>query len=150
MDGASFQVDAFGSSTSRTHERYCTNASGNNPGCYLLDKSEKLQDKGLKNRQTRSHAIILYDSVPTDCIKQVVSTKTDVILHQRTPTPRLPPKIVLKEAFGIGKSIADEDGFKIDLSVQGVPHKAVLEDEERTKRIRKLAHTLKKHSEGMR
>ena len=47
---------------------------------------------------------------------------------------------------GIGKPIADEERFKIDLRVEGVPNKAVLEDEERTKRIQKLAHTLERQS----
>ena len=32
-------------------------------------------------RQTRSNAIIFYDSVPADCIERVVNTKTKVILH---------------------------------------------------------------------
>ena len=37
--------------------------------------------------------------------------------------------------------------IKIDLRVPGVPQKAVFEDEDRTKRIRRLAHTLKNQSE---
>ena len=112
------------------------------------------QDKGLQFWQTRSHAVILYDSVPTDCIEKVVSTKTGVILHQRIPTPRSLPKIVLTDSWqvqrddqsqrhtGIGKPIADEESIKIDLRVQGVPHKAAVEDEDRTRRIWKLAHIL--------
>ena len=119
----------------------------------------KVQYKGLKFWQTRSHAIILYDSVPADCTEKEVNTKTDVILCQRTPTPRRPPKVVLKGAWqvqrddhsllrsGIGKPIAEEERFKIDLRVQGVPpHKVVREDEDRTRRIRKLAHTMESQS----
>ena len=60
--------------------------------------------------------------------------------------PRPPPNIILKEAWqvlrdeqfqrrsGIGKLIADEDKFKIE---------AVFQDEDRTRRIRKLAYILK-------
>ena len=63
--------------------------------------------------------------------------------------PRPPPKILLKEAWqvlrdeqfqrrsGIGKLIADEDKFKIE---------AVFQDEDRTRRIRKLAHILTNQS----
>ena len=81
-----------------------------------------------------------------------------MILYQRSPTPRLPPRIVLNEACqvqcddhsqrrsDIGKLIADEERFKIDVRVQGVPHKAVLE--ERTRRIRKVAHALKRQSKA--
>ena len=82
-----------------------------------------------------------------------------MILYQRIPTQRSLPKTVLKEAWrvqrdersqrraGIGKSVADEeDKFKIDFRVQGVPNKAALEDEGRTNRIQKLAHILETHS----
>ena len=48
--------------------------------------------------------------------------------------------------FGIGRLIADEERCKIDLRVQGVPHKAVLKDEDRTRRMRTLAHTPKSQS----
>ena len=36
---------------------------------------------------------------------------------------------------GVVKPLADEERFKIDLRDQGVPHRAVLEDEDRTMRI---------------
>ena len=49
---------------------------------------KKVQDKGLKVWQTRSHASILYHSVPADCIERVVSTKSEEIMHQKTSTPR--------------------------------------------------------------
>ena len=81
--------------------------------------------------------------------------KGATILYQRHPAPRPPPQIVLKEAWrvqrdevsqrrtGIEISIAEqEDKFKIDFRVQGVPHQAVLEDEGRTNRIQTLAHIL--------
>ena len=84
-----------------------------------------------------------YDSVLGDCIEKVVSTKRDAVLYRRIPTPRPLPNIVLKEAWqvqrdeesqrriGIEKSIAEQENpSKIDFRVQGVPHKAVFEDQE--------------------
>ena len=53
----------------------------------------KAQEKGLKFWQTRSDAIIFYDSVPVDRIERVVNTRT-----QKVSTPRPLPKIILKEA----------------------------------------------------
>ena len=102
----------------------------------------KAQDKGYTFWQTRSHAIIFYDSVQP------------LAFVSRTSTPRPPPKIVLREAWqvkhdkelqqqtSIEKSITgQENPFTVDFLVQGTPQKAVLEDRERTTRIRKLAHS---------
>ena len=87
-----------------------------------------------------------FTTLPADCIEKVVSTKSGQILHRRIPTPRPRPKMVLKGAWqlqqqsSIEKSIAVQDNpFNIDLRMQGVPHKAVLEDKVRTKRILRLA-----------
>ena len=50
----------------------------------------------------------------------------------------------LQVQTGIEKLIAGlENPFIIDFRVQGVPYKAVLEDQGRTNRTQKLAHTLK-------
>ena len=40
----------------------------------------KAQDEGLGLWQTRSNAIVLFDSVPADCIERVEKTKTEEIL----------------------------------------------------------------------
>ena len=56
------------------------------------------KNKGLQFWQTRSHAIILYDSVRADCIGKVVSLQGDKFLFQRVSMPRLAPKLVLKDA----------------------------------------------------
>ena len=86
------------------------------------------------------------------------SAKRDAILCQRIRAPRPPPKIVLKawqvqrdeesqRRTGIEKSIAEQENqFKIDFRVQGVPHIAVLVDQGRTSRIQELAHTPNTHS----
>ena len=41
--------------------------------CWI--NSARAQDKGLRFRQTRSHAVIVYNSVPADCIYKVTSQK---------------------------------------------------------------------------
>ena len=57
----------------------------------------RAQEKGLQLWQTRSHANILQDSVPT-CIEKSGKPQRGQILYQRIPTPRPAPKIVLKDA----------------------------------------------------
>ena len=49
--------------------------------------------------QTRSHARIVYSSVPADCIYKVISQKGEGTLFERLSTPRPAPKIVLKSAW---------------------------------------------------
>ena len=71
----------------------------------------KAQDKGLKFWQTRSH--FLYDTVPADCIERVVRTLSEVMLYQRTPTPRPPPKIVSKEARQVHRDDHSQRGSGI-------------------------------------
>ena len=76
------------------------------------------------------------------------------------PTPRRPAlKIVLEEAWrvkldAVGQKQASieisvegqDESFKIDFRVPRVPERAVLEDEGRTRRTPKLAHSSKTHS----
>ena len=53
--------------------------------------------KGLKFYQTRSNAIILYETLPAFCIPKVVRMETgEVIFEKFTASPRPPPKISLK------------------------------------------------------
>ena len=56
----------------------------------------RAQDKGLRFWQSRSHAVIVYSSVPADCIYKVISEKGERIWFERLLTPRPAPKIVLK------------------------------------------------------
>ena len=42
------------------------------------------QRKGLKFYQTWSNAIILYDTLPADCISKVVVMKSEEIIYQKT------------------------------------------------------------------
>ena len=49
------------------------------------------QEKGLQYYQTRSHAIVLYDTLPAASIEKVVCMKTQDELYQKVRlTPRLP------------------------------------------------------------
>ena len=60
----------------------------------------KAQEKGLHFFWlARSHAMILYDSVPTDCIEKEVHQGGDNTLNQRLSTPRPAPKTVLKDVW---------------------------------------------------
>ena len=54
------------------------------------------QKRGLQFYQTRSHAIVLYNSLPAFCIEKAVCTKTkEELYHKICSTPRL-QRVVLK------------------------------------------------------
>ena len=56
------------------------------------------QRKGLKFDQTRSNAIILYDTLPAYCISKAIVMKSEEIIHQKVfVSPRPPPKISYKD-----------------------------------------------------
>ena len=54
------------------------------------------QEKGLQFYQTRSHAVVLYNTLPAACIEKAVCIKNTDELHQKVRlTPRV-PRVVLK------------------------------------------------------
>ena len=56
------------------------------------------QRKGLKFYQTRSSAIILFDTLPAYCISKVVVMKSEEIIYQKVyVSPQPPPKISYKD-----------------------------------------------------
>ena len=56
------------------------------------------QRKGLKFYQTRSNAIILYDTLPAYCIPKVVVMESGEIIYEKVhASPRPPPKISFKD-----------------------------------------------------
>ena len=56
------------------------------------------QRKGLKFYQTRSNAIILYDTLPAYCIPKAFTMETGEIIYQTVyASPRPPPKISFKD-----------------------------------------------------
>ena len=53
--------------------------------------------KGLKFYQTRSNAVILFDTLPAYCIPKAVRTETGEIIYEKVfGSPRPPPKISLR------------------------------------------------------
>ena len=58
------------------------------------------QRKGLKFHQTRSNAIIFYDTLPADCTpKVVVMDSGEIICEKVCMSPRPPPKIPFKDKW---------------------------------------------------
>ena len=56
------------------------------------------QRKGLNFCQTRSNAIILYDTLPAYCISKAIVMKSEEIIYQKVHvSPRPPPKISYKD-----------------------------------------------------
>ena len=64
---------------------------------YWVDINLALK-KGLKFYQTRSNAIILHETLPAYCIPKVVRMETGEVIYEKVfASPRLPPKISLKQ-----------------------------------------------------
>ena len=56
------------------------------------------QKKGLKFYQTRSNAIILYNTLPAYCIPKAIKMETGEIIYEKVyESPRQPPKISLRD-----------------------------------------------------
>ena len=56
------------------------------------------QRKGFKFYQTRSNAIILYDTLPAYCIPKAIMMETVEFTYEKVyASPRLPPKISFKD-----------------------------------------------------
>ena len=88
----------------------------------------------------------------TEAGRQTVFAPLD---YQRIPTPRLHPKVVLKNAWQVQHDkevqqprtrVLRETTLKIDLRVQAVPQNAALEDQGRMTKIQILVHTLRTQS----
>ena len=72
------------------------------------------QRKGLKFCQTRSNAIILYDTLPACCISKVVVMNSEEIIYQKVyVSPRPPPKISYK-ASGMNELDSEVAGSSKD------------------------------------
>ena len=56
------------------------------------------QRKGLKFYQTKSNAIILYDTLPAYCIPKAVMMESGEVIYEKVfLSPRLPPRISFKD-----------------------------------------------------
>ena len=63
---------------------------------YWVD-TQLAQRKGLKFCQTRSNAVILYDTLPAYCISKAIVMKSEEIIYQKVyVSPRPPPTISCK------------------------------------------------------
>ena len=61
--------------------------------CYWVDR-KLAQKKGFNFYQTRSNAIILYDTLPACCITKVIRMETGELIYEKVyASPRPPPKI---------------------------------------------------------
>ena len=68
--------------------------------------------KGLKFYQTRSNAIILYNTLPAYCIPKAIKMETGEIIYERVyESPRPPPKISFKDNWmkKLGSEVAGHD-----------------------------------------
>ena len=61
--------------------------------------SARAEDKALQFWQTRSNAIVVYNSVLADCIYKVLSQKGKRVSFERLSTPRSAPTFVLKSSW---------------------------------------------------
>ena len=123
------------------------------------------QEKGLLFYQTRSHAIVLYDTLPAVCIEKVVCMKTKDELFQKVRlTPRV-PRDVLKSNSQIGQqdqreqdartSCDQPSGSKLpwgtgrntmDYKIPGEPLSAVEQQEtQRKDKVKQLIEKFENH-----
>ena len=71
------------------------------------------QKKGLKFHQTRSNAIILYETLPACCIPKVVRMETEEVIYEKVyASPRPTPKISLKRDWM--KELVSEDAQRLE------------------------------------
>ena len=114
-----------------------------------------MPDRGLIFWQASSNAIILDDSVPADCLEEVVHCRTGEILYQKIRlSPRPPPKVILKSVWqveqeSIGRRMADQVtvGLEVDLRYQGIPPEEPQQGEEHSRKqyIGKLVRAISSH-----
>ena len=70
---------------------------GHQDTVYWID-IQLAQRKALKFYQTRSNAIILYDTLPAYCISKVIVMKSEEIMYEKVYVSRRPPpKITYKD-----------------------------------------------------
>ena len=86
---------------------------------YWVDTNLALK-KGLKFYQTRSNAIILYETLPAYCSPKVVRMELGEVIYEKVyASPRPPPKISLKHDWmkELGSEVArQQDGEVVQQS----------------------------------
>ena len=73
---------------------------------YVVDVG-RAQRIGLKFFQTRSDAIILFDTLPPICIEKVVSVKTEEVFDTKTSKSQRPAPVVTLKAYWRKDSYSD-------------------------------------------
>ena len=122
-------------------------------------KLRKAQDKGSDFWQTRSK-VILFDSVPADCMERVVNTKTKEILYlKKFQYWHVHPKFFWRwqvqrddphqRGTSTVKAVADEEKeeLKIDFRIQGIPQAVVEQEEDRTRGIKRWVLLIRNHAD---
>ena len=74
------------------------------------------QKKGLKFFQTRSNAIILFETLPAYCIRKFVRMETGEVIYEKVyASPRPPPKISLKHDWmkELGSEVAQRPDVEV-------------------------------------
>ena len=64
-------------------------------------KLSRVQDQGLRFWQTKSHAIIVHNPLPPDCIFKVTAKNGERTLFERLSTPRPAAKITLRSTWQV-------------------------------------------------
>ena len=120
------------------------------------------QEGGLQFYQTRSHAVILYDTLPAECIEKAICMKTEEQLYHRESVR---PRVVLRansqcglqdlprqEARSSWDTQSDAQSFRetrcniVDYRVPGISLSAVQQqDEQRQHTVAKLIEMFASH-----
>ena len=126
---------------------------------------ELAQERGLRFYQTRSHAVVLYDTLPAEFIEKAVCMKTKDQLYQKESSiPRL-PRVVLKANSQCGlqdlpvqearsswepqndaKSYGETCSNIVDYRIPGISLSTVKQqDVKRQNKVKKLIEMFERH-----
>ena len=98
------------------------------------------QRKGLKFYQTRSNAIILYDTLPTYCISKATVMKSEEIIHRKFPTMMIGCAIWILILLAAAKTSNDSNQNPIpNCQVRGDPY---VERKRKSRNVPSLIATL--------
>ena len=131
--------------TCQFRESLTTAAIGNMIKTLLIEKRiSRAQDQGLRFWQTKSHAIIVHNLVPPDCIFKVITKNGERTLFDGLSTARPSPTrrrrlgenredesqgSVKQEADSSRTEITTSIFNRVDLRIDGIPQEAILNDE---------------------
>ena len=98
------------------HAQYMHKAWKKQNTVYWVDINLALK-KGLKFHQTRSNAIILHETLPAYCIREVLRIRTGEVIYKKVyASPRTLPKISLKHDWM--KELGSEVAQRLEAQVQ--------------------------------